>query len=314
MTDVRREWFDTDFYAVLGVSKDASPKEITRAYRQLARELHPDANPDDPAAEERFKAVSAAYDVVGDDERRKAYDRARSMGPIGGAFGGGGSAGGFDLGDMGDLGDLLGSMFGGGGGAGGGGLFGGGGAPPRRPRARRGQDQEAHLSLTFDEALDGATTEVAISDPRSGPRNLKVRIPAGVEQGQRIRLRGKGGAGEPPGDLFVIIDVAAHRIFGRAGRNLTLSLPVTFAEAALGADVRVPTRAGTTVTLRIPPGTQTGRTFRVKNEGALTADGRGDLLVTVEVAVPSKLSAAQRKALEAFASLSDQSPRSHLEQ
>jgi molecular chaperone DnaJ len=309
MTEVKREWLETDYYVVLGVPETASAKDITRAYRDLARELHPDRNPDDPAAEERFKEVSGAYDVLHDAERRKAYDQVRKMGPAAGGFrpgpGGPGGAGGFDFNfEGGDLGDLLGSLFGGAGGRGRGG-------------ARPGRDQQAQISLDFNEAVRGVTTTVALGGARSGePRRIKVRIPAGVTDGQRIRLRGKGGPGTgggPAGDLYVVVRVAEHEIFGRDGANLTVTVPITFSEAALGATVAVPTFDGGTVSVKIPPGTQPGRVLRVRGRGIETGGSRGDLLVTVTVAVPQKLNSRQRKALEAFAETIDESPRDHLE-
>ena len=306
--DMKREWFEVDYYDVLGVSKTASQAEITKAYRKLARELHPDKNPNDPKAEDRFKQVSAAYEVVGDETKRASYDQARQMSSMGGGFGGGGRPGGFGFEGNVDLGDLLGSMFGGGAS----GLFGDQPGGRHRRIRRPGNDHEARVAITFDEAVRGTTTTLAITDG-TGTRPLKVRIPAGVEAGQRIRLAGKGGPGDPPGDLFVIIDVSKHAIFGRKGSHLTLDLPVTFAEAALGAEVRLPTYDGEPVTMRIPAGTQHGRTLRVKGGGA-TIDGQtGDLLVTVSIAVPQNLTKKQRQALESFAELDDESPRKHLE-
>jgi molecular chaperone DnaJ len=366
----QREWFEKDYYRVLGVSESATAKEIKSAYRKLSRQYHPDTNPGD-AAEERFKEVSAAYDVVGNAERRKEYDEVRRMGPAAAGFpGGGAGAGGFQFQDAGDLGDLLGGLFGR---SGRGGSRGG-----RGPH--RGQDLETELHLTFDDAVAGATTAVhltsdapchtcsgsgakpgtvphrcancggqgvvsdnqglfslsspcpacggrgiTIDDPcptcrgtgvERRPREVKVRVPAGVDDGQRIRLKGRGGPGQnggPPGDLFVVVRVAPHPIFQRRGRDLTVTVPVTFPEAALGADITVPTLAGASVRLRIPAGTRSGRTFRVKAKGVATPKGTGDLLATVEVAVPSKLSSAERKALEAFQAASDgASPREHL--
>jgi len=370
----QREWLEKDYYGVLGVTKDADPKAVTKAYRKLARENHPDQNPDDPAAEERFKEVSAAYDVVGDAEKRKEYDEVRAMGPMGGMFGGGGSGGPggatFNAGDVGDLGDLLGGLFGQRGRR----PRGGGGAAPQR-----GRDLVTDLHLSFDDAVTGVTTSVhltseaacstckgsgarpgttpqpcsacagrgviddnqgffsfsqpcpscsgrgsVIADPcptchgagtEQRPREIKVRVPAGVDDGQKIRLKKRGEPGRsggPAGDLFVRVHVAPHRLFERAGDNLRLVAPITFPEAALGADITVPTLDGSTVTLRIPAGTQTGKTFRVKGRGVESKKKTGDLLVTVEVAVPNKLSREERKAVEALANLAESSPRAHL--
>lgn len=311
--DIKREWFETDYYAVLGVPKDAPHADVIKAYRKLARQYHPDTNPGDSAAEERFKEISNAYEVIGDEEKRASYDQARKLGPMGGAFGGGARTGNGGFGFEGvDLGDILGSVFGGGGGAGSG-LFGdqpGG----RYARIKRpGRDQEARLTISFDEAMRGTTTSIDLTD-ESGKRTMKVRIPIGVETGQRIRLRGKGGPGDPPGDLYVIVTVGTDPTFGRRGAKLTLDLPVTIAEAALGAEVRVPTYTGDYVTVRIPPGTQHGRTLRVRGAGVPQDDGEpGDLLVIVSIAVPMNLSKKQTEALQAFAELDDESPRKHLE-
>ncbi len=373
----QREWFEKDYYKTLGVSDSATQKEITKAYRKLARENHPDTNKD-PAAEERFKEVSAAYDVVGDAEKRKEYDEVRRLGPMGGGFGG---PGGFgpggatfttdDLGDLGNLGDLFGGLFGRGGRRGGGGS--------RGPGPQRGADLEAELHLSFEDAVRGVTTAVHLTSdapchtchgsgarpgstptpcPRCGgrgvlddnqglfsfsqacpqcagrgvviddpcatcrgsgverrARDVKIRVPAGVSDRQRIRLKGRGGPGRndgPAGDLFVVVRVRPHDFFGRSGRDLTLTVPVTFAEAALGADVTVPTLDGEAVKIRMPAGTRNGRTFRVKGRGVSTKKGTGDLLATVEVAVPAKLSAAERKAVEALAAAATESPRAHL--
>ena len=377
----QREWFEKDYYRVLGVGENASQKDIKSAYRKLSRQYHPDANPDDAAAEERFKEVSAAYDVVGDPEKRKEYDEVRKLGSMGGMFGGAGGpggpggpgAGGFRFEDVGDVSDLLGGLFGRGrrrGGAGAG----------RGTGPHRGQDLEAELHLDFEDAVRGLTTTIhltsdaacstchgsgarpgttptacpqcqgrgviddnqgffsfsqpcpncggqgyLIEDPcptcrGSGverrPREVKVRLPAGVADGQRIRLKGRGGPGRnggPPGDLFVTARVGAHRLFGRRGDDLTLTVPVTFPEAALGADVRVPTLDGPSVTLRIPAGTRSGRTLRVKGKGVPGRKKAGDLLVTVEVTVPQDLSDDERKAVEALAAAADgRSPRAHL--
>lgn len=372
----QREWFETDYYEVLGVSADASQKEITKAYRKLARELHPDRNPGDTAAEERFKGVSAAYDVLGDDDKRAEYDEVRRLGPMAGGFGGGGGPGGFsfNVGDMGgDIGDVLGQMFGGGGA---GFRNRGGAAGPRR-----GADISAELTLAFEDAATGLTTTLyltsdarcstcagsgaapgtspqvcglcggrgvvddnqglfsfsspcrqcqgrgsVIADPcatcrGSGverrPREVKARIPAGVSDGQTIRLAGRGAPGRsggPAGDLLVEIHVTPHERFGRSGNNLTVSVPVTFAEAALGADIDVPTLDGSTVTLRLRPGTSSGSRHRVKEKGIATTSRRsgttaGDLIVTVEVDVPDELTDEQRAAIERYAEATTVNPR-----
>ena len=375
---VQREWFEKDYYAVLGVPKDADAKEITRAYRKLARENHPDAKPDDPAAEERFKEVSAAYDVVGDATKRKEYDEARAMGPMGamGGFGGpgpgpGGAGFTFDASQFGGgIGDILGN------------LFGGGGGPAGRGRGsgpQRGADLEAELHLDFRDAVIGIETTLhlvgdavcrtcagsgaepgtlpkacpvcggrgmvqddqglfAMSRPcpncagrgsiiehpchtcrGSGverrPRDVKVRIAAGVKDGRRLRLSGRGDPGRnggPPGDLIVTCRVEPDPIFRMDGIDLRLTVPVTFAEAALGADVEVPTLDGSPVKVRLQPGTPNGRTLRVRKRGVRAKRKHGDLLVTVEVAVPAKLSDAERKAVEALAAAATESPRAHL--
>ena len=364
----QRDWFEKDYYRVLGVSESASAKEIKSAYRKLSRQYHPDTNAG-ATAEERFKEVSAAYDVVGNAERRKEYDEVRRLGPAAAGFPGGGGQGGFSFQDAGDLGDLLGGLFG---------RSSAGGRGRRGPH--RGHDLETELHLTFDDAVTGVTTAVhltsdapchtcngsgakpgtvphrcstcggqgvvsdnqglfslsspcpecrgrgiTIDDPcptcrgtgvEHRPREVKVRVPPGVADGQRIRLKGRGGPGQnggPIGDLFVVVRVSPHPIFQRRGRDLTVTVPITFPEATLGADIAVPTLDGGSVRLRVPPGTRSGRTFRVNGKGVATPTGTGDLLATVEVAVPSKLSSAERKALEAFQAASDgASPREHL--
>lgn len=379
----QREWFEKDYYRVLGVSETASQKDIKSAYRKLSRQYHPDTNPDDKAAEERFKEVSAAYDVVGDAEKRKEYDEVRKLGPAAGMFGGGGAGGGpggpgggYRFQDVGDIGDVLGGLFG----RGRRGAAGGPGGAGRGTGPHRGQDLEADLHLDFDDAVQGLTTTIhltseaacstchgsgarpgttphtcpqcngrgvlddnqgffsfsqpcpncggqgyVIEDPcptcrgtgiEHRPREVKVRLPAGVADGQRIRLKGRGGPGRnggPPGDLYVTARVGAHPLFGRRGDDLTLTAPVTFPEAVLGADIRVPTLDGGSVKLRIPPGTRSGRTLRVKGKGVPGRKKTGDLLVSIEVAVPEKLSDDERKAVEALAAAADgESPRAHL--
>lgn len=304
MTEIRQEWLQKDYYRTLGVSPDASPTDVTKAYRALARQLHPDRNPDDGTAEERFKEVSAAYDVVGDADKRKQYDEIRRLAAGGGPFSATGPGGShsFQFSGADGLGDLLANLFGGHGAHGD--PFGPAGGAQR---PQRGADLQAQLTLPFAEALDGTTTAVTLGDRRRSEQ-IKVRIPPGVIDGQRIRLRGKGGpgtAGGPPGDLYVIVRVGEHPLFGRDGDNLTLTVPVSFSEAALGARLEVPTYDGDPVRVRLPAGTQSGRTLRVRGRG-VQVDGRtGDLLITVEVVVPKKLNAAQRRALEDLAEAGD---------
>ncbi len=360
----QREWFETDYYKVLGVSPDAGEKDITRAYRKLAKQYHPDAN---PGSEEKFKQITAAYDVLGDAQKRKEYDEVRRLGPAGAGFG---NAGGFNF-RVEDLTDLFGGIF-----RQQGGMSrrrGAGAAPPQR-----GADVEAQLHLSFDEAIDGAVTTVNVltnapcatcggsgSKPGTSPvvcrrcggtgvlndnqglfslstpcpechgrgtrvvdpctscfgtgverreRQVKVRVPAGVDDGQRIKIKGRGEPGRggaPAGDLFVVVHVAAHPLFGRRGRDLTLNVPVTFPEAALGATITVPSLSEP-VSLKLPPGTKSGKTFRVRGRGLRHGGQQGDLLVTVEVLVPTELTDAQRKAIEAFAKATSVPPRSHL--
>ncbi|MFI1681776.1 molecular chaperone DnaJ [Streptomyces sp. NPDC020607] len=373
-----KDFIEKDYYKVLGVPKDATEAEIKKAYRKLARENHPDANTGNTKAEERFKEISEANDILGDPKKRKEYDEARALFGNGGfRQGPGGGGGSFNF----DLGDLFGGGAPGGGGAAGGGFGGGlgdvfgglfnrGGGPGggTRTQPRRGQDIESEVTLSFTEAVDGATVPLRMSSqapckacsgtgdkngtPRVCPtcvgtgqvsrgggggfsltdpcmdckgrgliaqnpcdvckgsgrakssRTMQVRIPAGVSDGQRIRLRGKGSPGEqggPAGDLYVVVHVDAHPVFGRKGDNLTVTVPVTYPEATLGGEVKVPTLGGPPVTLKLPAGTPNGRTMRARGKGAVRKDGtRGDLLVTVEVSVPTSLSESAKDALESY--------------
>lgn len=296
----QREWIEKDYYAALGVSPDASQSDIRKAYRKLAQRYHPDNNPGDQAAEDKFKEISQAYDVVGDPKKRKEYDQMRQMLRSGfGRFAGGGSEVRFE-----DLSDL----FGGGRGFGGiddilSGFFGG----TTRAAGRRGSDLETEITIPFDEALEGVTTSLQVGD-----RRIKARIPPGVQHGARIRLAGKGapGQGGPAGDLYIKVNVGPHPIFGRRGKDLTIDLPVTFAEAALGTEVEVPTLNGR-VRVKIPPGTQSGKVLRVRGKGASGPNFRSDLLVTVQVAVPTRLTREQKQLLEQLAA-TEASPREHL--
>lgn len=381
---IRRDWLEKDYYKSLGVPKTATAPELKKAYRKLARKLHPDANPDNKRAEERFKEVSEAYDVLSDEKSRAKYDEVRELAKSGGfrspGPGGGRGAGGFSMSDLGDL-------FGQGGqgqGAGFSDVFGGifnrGGS--RQPRARRGADVESEATLSFFDALNGVTLSLQLTNeaacslchgsgarpgttPRACPscggsgsttrsqggfafsepcrqchgsgividdpcpqchgsghspqaRTVTARVPAGVKDRQRIRLKDKGAPGEnggPSGDLYIVVHVRPHPVFVREGDNFTLELPVSFAEAALGAEVRVPTPAGAAVTLKLPPGTANGRTFRVREKGApRRGGGFGDLLARVSIAVPTSMSPEQRAAVEALAAASNgANPRGELE-
>jgi molecular chaperone DnaJ len=387
-----RDFIEKDYYAALGVSKDADPAAIKKAYRKLAQELHPDKNPGNAEAETRFKEVSEAYDVLSDTKRRAEYDDARRLfgaGARGGGFPGGGFPGGgggsqtFDLGDLfggagtagagrggGGLGDLLGGLFGGAGGA--------GSARSRSQAASgpaRGQDVETEATLSFEEAVLGVTVPLRMQSPGTCPtchgngakpgtsphtcpvcqgagvtsrsqgafafsepcrncrgtgsvvndpcptcagsgvtsqtRTITVRIPPGVKDGQRIRLAGKGAPGRrggPAGDLFVVVHVSEHQLFGRKGDDLTLTVPITFAEAALGTTLTVPTLDGS-VSLKVPAGTSGGRTLRVRGRGVPGKGKAGDLLVTLDVAVPVRLTPAQRKVIESLAEEMNEDPR-----
>ncbi len=380
----QREWFDTDYYAVLGVSPDATDKDITRAYRKLAKQHHPDANPGNKEAEERFKDVSAANDVLSDAKKRPEYDEVRRMvasgaysggGPGGpGGFGGAGGGSPFDEGV--DLGDLLGGLFGGRGGRG------QPGRGRRNPRSapQRGSDLESELTIDFRDAIEGITTSVAFTaeaacseckgsgarpgtQPQRCPqcngrgevavdqgpfsfnqvcpncngrgtlitdpcprchgggtevrrRDVKVKLPVGVKDGQRIKVGQRGAAGRnggPAGDLYVVVHVRPDPTFGRRGaRDLNVHVPITFSEAALGANISVPT-LDDPVTLKVKAGTQPGTTQKVKGRGITGANGHaGDLYVTFDLTVPHKLDRAQREAVEAVAAAFPDDPRAEM--
>ncbi|WP_420108567.1 molecular chaperone DnaJ [Mycolicibacter arupensis] len=373
----QREWVEKDFYKELGVSSDASEKEIKSAYRKLASELHPDRNPNNPAAADRFKAVSEAYSVLSDEAKRKEYDETRRLfagGGFGRRFSGGGenfdrfSTGGdgneFNLNDLfgqagqaggANIGDLFGGLF-------------GRGAQQRPSRPRRGNDLETDSELSFLEATKGVEMPLRLTSaapctnchgsgarPGTSPRvcvscngsgvissnqgafgfsepctdcrgsgsiiehpcteckgtgraartrTINVRIPPGVEDGQRIRLAGQGEAGlrgAPSGDLYVTVRVRPDKVFGRDGDDLTVTIPVSFSELALGTTLSVPTLDGK-VGVRVPKGTADGRILRVRGRGVpKRGGGHGDLLVTVKVAVPPNLEGAAQQALEAYA-------------
>ena len=366
---VQREWLEKDYYQILGVSDTAETKDITKAYRKLARELHPDANPGNAKSEERFKEVSGAYDVLGDDVKRKEYDEARRAGPLGGFGGPGGNS--FNVGADG-LQDLL------------GGLFGqrsrrGSGAPGRAGGPKRGSDLQTTVTLEFADAARGITTTLhltsdavcsvcdgrgaapgssprvcgvcagrGVTDDNQGffsfstpcvacqgrgtiidtpcpgcrgrgverrPREVKVRIPGGVADGQTIRLTDRGEPGRnggPAGDLLVECKVLPHPLFQRDGQHLVLRLPVTYPEAVAGGDVLVPTLEGSTVTLRLRPGTQPGSKHRVRGKGISTPRATGDLIVVIDVVVPSSPTPDELVAVEELRKVTSVSPRDRL--
>jgi molecular chaperone DnaJ len=289
-----QDWFEKDFYKVLGVSKDFTEAELKKVYRKLAREFHPDSNPGNAAAEARFKEISEAYSVLSDKQQRAEYDQVRAMG--GGArftggqgFPGGGQ--GFPGGAAG-FEDVFSNLFGGGGMGGGFGGFGGFGP-------QRGQDLTHRATIDFIDSIKGTTLKLNFE--RGG--QVQVKIPAGIQDGQKVKVRGKGQAspnGGEAGDLLVSVNVKPHPVFVRDGNNLRVTVPVTFVEASLGATISVPTLGGDPVKLKVAPGTPNGRVLRVKGKGVELAKGTGDLLATVEIAVPSHLSEKAKKALEAF--------------
>lgn len=291
---MRKEWLEKDYYAELGVDKDASQKEIKKAFRKLAREFHPDNNPDNAAAEARFKELNEAYETIGDAETRTEYDHAREMGYFVGDPGGGQQHVRVE--------DLFGGGFGGQGGASGQDVFGGfqdlfsGGR--RQARPVKGQDLSGSITLTFHEALSGVTKEFVVADG-----TVKVKIPKGVADGTRVRVKGKGGpgvSGGPAGNLFVTANVGTHPVFGRKGKtDLTIDVPITYTEAALGGVVTVPTIDGTTK-IKIPKGTQGGTTMKITGKGVETAKKTGDLLVVLHIAVPIEISDDEQAALESL--------------
>ncbi len=372
---MNRDWVEKDFYKVLGVSDTATAEEIKKAYRKLAQTHHPDANPGDKDAEEKFKEISEAYATLSNAEQRKEYDQVRRLSATGGfpGFGGQGGGGfGSQQVRVEDIQDLLGGL------GGIGDLF-GFGSQRSRNGPRQGADMATELSISFDDAAFGVETEVTVEGaaacsrcsgsgaepgsqittcPTCGGRGVvaqnqgffsfsqpcpqcagsgrlieqpctqcrgtgsenrrrqvKLRVPAGVKDGTTLRLRGKGGPGAfggPPGDLMVNIRVAKSRKFGRKGNDLTLKVPITYTEAALGTKIDVPTLNGG-VKVKIPSGTPSGKTFRVRGKGIDPERGKqGDLLVTVEVAVPKKVSKDEKRILEELAEHETEDIRSHL--
>ncbi len=328
---------DRDFYSILGVSRDEKPDAIKKAYRALARELHPDRNPDDASAEDRFKDVSAAYEVLSDPEKRKLYDefgelglrdgfdpdayRAATRGPVGfgGDFGGGG---GFGSSGAFDFGDIFGGSVRGGGSAGPGSfrvnledLFGGAAGGTYTRTARPGADMQSEVTIEFRDAVLGCTKELMLRSSDGTERSLKVRIPAGVQNEGKIRLRGQGGHGQdggPAGDLLLRVMVREHPFFSIEGKQLRVRVPVSPLEAYAGAKVSVPTPDGK-VTLAVPPGSQTGNKLRIRGKG-IEAKGkeRGDLIAELEVVLPEGQSPEVEKALETVQDAFDVDPRARL--
>ena len=295
------DWFDKDFYKVLGVSKDVSDAELKKTYRKLSRKYHPDTNPGDAKAEAKFKEISEAYSVLSDSKERAEYDQMRAMGPgprfKTGAGGGQGFPGGFNGANMGGgFEDVFANLFGGGG-------F------NRGPQ--RGSDLTMSSTLDFIDGVKGTQLKV-----RLGSGETTIKIPAGVQDGQKIKIAGKGQQspnGGPAGDLIISVTIKPHPVFTRDGNNLRISVPVTFAEAVLGATIQVPTLGGEPVKLKVAPGTPNGRVLRVKGRGVVTSKVEGDLLATVEIAVPSHVSDKAKTALEAFEELlPDEDPRADL--
>jgi molecular chaperone DnaJ len=288
-----KDLYEKDFYKILGIGKSATGDEIKKKYRSLARELHPDKTKGDAAMEEKFKAVSEAYDILSDGKKRAEYDQARDMFERGGmrAPQGGQNFQGGDFSDIfggGNPQDIFANLFGGGG----------------RRGPRKGQDLQTEATITFKEAAFGTTLELRLSADGGPTQNISARVPAGVNDGAKIRVKGKGSKGEAgPGDLFILLHVKPHAVFSRKGENIALTVPVTFTEATLGGDIKVPTLAGDEVTLRIAPGTSNGRVLRVKGRGITKGTTVGDLLVTIEVQVPQRVEGEALEALKKYAEI-----------
>ncbi len=287
-----RDWLDKNFYATLGVPQNATSDEIKKAYKKLARENHPDLNPENIEAEKKFKEISEAHAVLGDDRKRQEYDQIRAMGSSG--FGGFTSQG-FTVDDFGDIFENLGDIFG----------FGG---------RRKGQTYQTNITISFAEAASGIEVVLPIEN-----ESIKIKVPAGVDNGSVIRLRGRGGpgaAGAPDGDLLVQVSVQPHKFFKRSNMDLILEIPLLFTEAALGASIKIPTLTKS-VTLKIPPGTPSGKTFKIRGEG-IAPQGRrsGDLYVKVFITPPVNLSRSAKKHLEKFKEQfeSGDSPRKYLDE
>jgi len=295
-----KDLYEKDYYQILGVAKNSDAAAIKKQYRKLARELHPDKTKGDKKLEDRFKAVSEAYDILSDDKKRREYDEAReafTSGRIPPGYAAGGAK--FNTGDFGDLfgpgGDIFSSLFGGG-------------------RSRHGADLQTESAISFKDSIYGTELNLRLSPQGSAPTNITTRVPAGIKDGAKIKIKGRGAPGAAgPGDLYVIVHVTPHPVFSRKDENIHLTLPITFAEATLGADISVPTLDGDEVTVRIAPGTPSGRTLRVKGRGVKKGTTSGDLMITLDVRVPQRVGGAARKAVEEFAkATADFNPRAEL--
>ena len=290
-----KDLYEKDLYKILGVSKNDNPDAVKKAYRKLAKDLHPDKTKGDKKLEDRFKEVSEAYEVLSDDKKRAEYDEMRDAYktgriPQGGPQGGYQSSGNFqDIFGGGDPNDIFSTLFGGG-----------------RRGPSKGQDLQTETTISFRDSVFGREINLRLSD-----QTVTTRVPAGIKDGAKIKLKGRGAPGQAgPGDLFITINVTKHPVYTRDGDNLIMTLPVTFDEAALGADIAVPTLQGEEVKVRLAPGTNNGKVLRLKGRGVTRNHATGDLLITIEVTVPQRLDAKAKKALEEFAeATSSESPR-----
>ncbi len=290
-----QDWIEKDFYKILGVTKGVGDADLKKSYRKLAKDNHPDLHPGDQAAESRFKDISEAYDVLSDKEQRQEYDAVRAMGGGARFQAGGSGGGGFE--------DVFSNLFGGGGFPGGGGFSGFG--------PQRGSDLTSTSSVDFIDSIHGTNVKLNVSG-----NSLTLKVPAGIQDGQKLKLKGKGQAspnGGPTGDLVVTIKVRPHPVFTRDGDNVRVVVPVTFAEAVLGATIQVPVLGGEPVKLKVAPGTPNGRTLRVKGKGVQHDARQGDLLATVEILVPNRVSKKAEAALKVFESeIPEEDPRATL--
>ena len=281
-----KDLYEKDLYTILGVKKSDSDAVIKKQYRKLSKELHPDATKGDKKLEERFKEVSEAYEVLSDPKKKAEYNEMRDLYKSGGMRSGptgGGNGGGYQdfFGGGGDPQDIFSTLFGGGG----------------RRGPSKGADLQTEATISFRDSIFGSEINLRLE---SG--TTSTRVPAGVKDGSKLKLKGRGAPGAAgPGDLFVIIHVTKHPVFTRDEENLLMTLPVTFGEAALGADIAVPTIDGEEVKVRLAPGTQNGKTLRVKGRGITRNHKTGDLLITIDVVVPQRVDGKAKKALEDFA-------------